>query len=69
VDVWWAKNAPLLERLPRFTMLALPHEAGKELALLANRSMQLQCTIQERQVYVSDPQRSVSVELQVLREQ
>ncbi|MBK7168371.1 MAG: YaeQ family protein [Gammaproteobacteria bacterium] len=68
VDVWWAKNAGLLERLPRFTMLALPFEAGRELALLANRSMHLQCTIQERQLYFSDSARSVLVEPQVLRE-
>ena len=54
VDVWWDKIRETLARLPALTVLAIPCEAGRALAALADRAMRLQCTVQEQQVYVND---------------
>lgn len=69
VDVWWDKIRETLARLPALTVLAIPCEAGRALAALADRAMRLQCTVQEQQVYVNDAARSVLIEPVVLRAQ
>ena len=69
VDVWWDKIRETLARLPALTVLAIPYEAGRALAALADRAMRLQCTVQEQQVYVNDAARSVLIEPVVLRAQ
>jgi len=63
IDVWWNKNRESLLRLPALTVLALPWESGPPLAALAERSMQLNCTIQEQQIFLGDASRSVVIEL------
>ena len=50
------------------TVLAIPYEAGRALAALADKAMRLQCTVQEQQVYVGDGAHSVLVEPVTLRE-
>ena len=48
-------------------MWQIPVEASKELALLAERSMQLQVTVQEGQVWVGNASRSVALEPKLLK--
>lgn len=67
VDVWWDRNREALAKLPALTVLAIPWEAGRALAALASRNMHLQCTVQERQVWLSDATHSVLIEPVVLR--
>ena len=69
VDVWWDKIRETLARLPALTVLAIPCEAGRALAALADRAMRLQCTVQEQQVYLNDATHSVLIEPVVLRAQ
>jgi len=43
-------------------VINLPVENTRELAKLAQRTMQLQCTIQDGQVWLSDGNQSVMIE-------
>lgn len=62
-DLWWEQNRVALERLDNLTVLNLPYETSRALTALAQRSMQLQCTIQEGQVWLADGQRAVQIDL------
>ena len=66
VDLWWAKDGPAMARLKNLRVLALSGSQSAELAALAERSMQLQCTIQEGQVWLSDGGRTVGIEPRLL---
>jgi len=67
VDVWWERNREALAKLPALTVLSVPWEASRALAALAARSMRLQCTVQEQQIWLSDETRSVLIEPVTLR--
>jgi uncharacterized protein YaeQ len=62
VDVWWAKEQSALARLGNLRVLALPEDQSAALAGLVQRSMQLQCTIQDGQVWLTDGAQTVAVE-------
>lgn len=53
-NMWWQQNAEKFERLDNLTIVNLSKSATDALAALAQRSMQLQCTIQEGQLWVSN---------------
>jgi uncharacterized protein YaeQ len=65
-DLWWRQSADKLSRLDKLTVINLPYEGTQALARLANRSMQLQYTIQDAQVWVSDGRESVQLDPQPL---
>lgn len=65
-DIWWNQHRSKLEKLNNLTVLKLPAEITQELAEMIGRTMQLQCTIQDREVLVSGESKSVSVEVEVL---
>jgi len=54
LDVWWRKHANALSRLETLAVWALPDVGVKALGTLAGRNMQLQCTIQDGAVALSD---------------
>jgi uncharacterized protein YaeQ len=60
-DLWWAQNRDKLEKLGNLTVLNLPAEATQALAGLATRSMDLQCTIQDGQLWLSAEGRTLSI--------
>jgi len=66
VDLWWAKDGPAVARLSNLRVLALSAEESTALAGLATRSMQLQCTIQDGQVWLTDGPQTVAIELRQL---
>jgi len=66
VPVWWSQARSGLERLRNLTVVSLPPEAVTELATLAQRTMALQCTIQDGQVWVTGGNRTVQIELRTL---
>lgn len=53
VDMWWQKDAATLSKLANLTVLALLQEESKALAALAQRNMDLSCTIQDGQIWFS----------------
>lgn len=59
--LWWQQNAELLARFDNLTVINLPKEETEALALLAERTMQLQCTVQDDQVWLSAGERTVQI--------
>lgn len=62
-DLWWEQNRAALERLDNLMVLNLAYQEGRALAGLAQRGMQLQCTVQDGQLWLADGQRAVQIEL------
>jgi uncharacterized protein YaeQ len=62
VDVWWSQNRDRLERQTNLTVINLQVAGTQALAALAGRSMDLQCTIQDGQVWVANGEESVLIE-------
>ncbi len=67
-DMWYAQNAAQFERQKNLTVVNLPLECTQALAGLAQRTMNLQCTIQDGQVWLGDGNDSVLVERVVLKQ-
>lgn len=67
VDMWFDKERAQFERQKNLTIINLPVETTKELAKLAQRTMNLQCIIQDGQVWVSNGAASVQVERVILK--
>ncbi len=66
-DMWFAQNRAQFERQKNLIIINLPVESTRELAKLAQRTMNLQCTIQDGQVWLSDGVASVQVERVMLK--
>ncbi len=66
-DLWWNQVRDKLQRLTNLTVLNLPSEATQELATLASRNMQLQCTIQEGHILVTSTGGMIQIEPAVLQ--
>ena len=65
--IWWQGMENKVARLANLEVWQVPSEASKELALLAERSMKLQVTVQEGQIWFGDASRSVAFELKSLK--
>jgi uncharacterized protein YaeQ len=63
VGVWWQPLAGALAKARNLQVWSVPADASRALAALAQRTMQLQCTIQEGQIWIGDGERSVQLEL------
>lgn len=65
--IWWSQIAGKVERAKNLRVLNLPADASAGLAKLAQRTMQLQCTIQDGQVWMSGGDQVVQLDLIVLK--
>jgi uncharacterized protein YaeQ len=63
-DLWWHNHGEALRGLENLEVFALSADAGNGLAALVARKMQLQCTIQDGQVWFSDADASLQIELE-----
>ena len=63
-ELWWAQNRDALERPDNLTVVNVPQEASRALAGLAQRNMQLHCTLQEGQVWIGDGTGAVEIGLE-----
>jgi uncharacterized protein YaeQ len=61
-ELWWQKSRDKLERFDNLTVINLPAEATQSLAKLAQRTMQLQCTLQDGQLWLASAADSVTLE-------
>ncbi len=61
-EMWYAQNRAQFARQKNLTIINLPLETTQALAALAQRTMDLQCLIQDEQVSFSDANTSVQVE-------
>ncbi len=66
-DIWWDQNSSKLERLKNLTVLNLPVATSIALAKLAQRNMQLQCRIQDGQIWMADKDTTVEVGLTTVK--
>lgn len=61
-DIWWRGTETKLTRLARLEVWRFPSVQAQELATLAERSMQLQATVQEGAITMSSQRGSVPME-------
>jgi uncharacterized protein YaeQ len=66
-DVWWGQIKDKLERMKNLTVVTLLPATSQALARLAQRSMQLQCTVQDGQVWVTDGTDTVHGEFTIIK--
>lgn len=52
-EVWWKQNEARLSRLRNLSVLRVPAQAAQALAALAERTMRLQCLVQDGTISVS----------------
>ena len=64
--IWWAGVKNKLTRTERLAVWQLPAEQSAALAALAQRSMQIQVTVQDGTVWFNDGSASVELSLQAL---
>jgi uncharacterized protein YaeQ len=61
-EVWWRGIESKLSRSHNLSVLRVPSDAAQALAALAQRSMQLQATVQEGVLMLGDSNRHVDIE-------
>lgn len=65
--IWWKGIENKLVRLQNLAVWRIPSETSQAVAALAQRSMQLQATIQENTLMLGDGKNSIDIELQRLK--
>jgi uncharacterized protein YaeQ len=63
--IWWDQIGDRLERARNLSVVSVPAAASQALAKLVQRTMRLNCTIQDQQVWLGDAAERVQVELNV----
>lgn len=66
--IWWKAIEDKLERARNLTVLALPPTAAAQLADVAERAMDLQCTIHEGEIWMRSRDKAIQIELTTLME-
>ena len=66
-NIWWNQIGARIERAKNLTVINLTPTVSQALAAFAQRSMQLQCTIQDGQVWVTCNDETVQVDMSVLQ--
>ena len=66
--LWWSQAGSKLERARNLAVFNLPAATASALGKLAKRTMQLQCTIQDGEIWIRDETEAVQIELTVLKE-
>ncbi len=65
--IWWNQTGSRIERAKNLTVIQVPAETSQALAALAERSMQLQCSIQDGQIWMSSGDKTVEINLTALQ--
>ena len=66
-EIWWKQIAGKLGRLSNLTVLQLPAATSQALSALAERSMRLQCLVQDGEIGFSSEAQNVPVKLVTLQ--
>jgi uncharacterized protein YaeQ len=64
-DLWWQRNLVKLRQFGNLNVFEVPESACDALTSLVQRSMQLQCTIQDGELWLSNSDRTVGIALRV----
>lgn len=62
-DLWWEASAARLERVKNLAVWRVPGEASESMGKLAERAMQLQCMVQEEQIWFSSAEATLQFSL------
>lgn len=65
-DIWWQQNGGKLAALKNLRVLALTPADGQALAGLAERSMRLQCTVQDGVIWLGDDRQHLELAPRIL---
>ena len=65
--LWWKQAGGILDRAANLSVIDVPVASSQAMARLARRNMRLQCTIQDRQVLLTDGQDVAQVEPSFLK--
>ncbi|MBA1443960.1 MAG: YaeQ family protein [Chromatiales bacterium] len=60
-DIWWQQNREKLQRLSNLSVINLSGDSCQALANLAQRNMQLQCTIQDGQIWFGSDSETIEI--------
>jgi uncharacterized protein YaeQ len=63
--LWWKQTGDALARLEKLTVFDLPQASTRALADLADRNMEMQITIQDGQIWISNDRASVQLEPEI----
>jgi len=66
-EIWWKGIASKLTRLHNLTVLQLSAHTSQALAALAERSMQLQCLVQDGEIWISTAATRIAIEIKQLK--
>lgn len=64
---WWKANAGVLRKLDKLTILHVADSVLAELDGMAQRSMQLSCTIQDGQIWLADGSHNLEIPVQLMQ--
>jgi uncharacterized protein YaeQ len=62
--VWWDQQA---DKLKRFSNLTVFHIHAEDVEAMVQRNMQLQCSIQDGEIYLSDDENNIDVKIEAWR--
>lgn len=65
-ELWWAANAERLTRAKNLAVWRVPTAASESVVGIAERAMQLQCTVQDGQIWFSGAASTVQLEVVAL---
>lgn len=61
--IWWSGIGSRIERAKNLRIINVPHTTSAALAKMAQRNMQLQCTIQDGQTWITANDETVQIDL------
>lgn len=66
-EMWFDQNASLFSRQKNLNIISFSQESTKAMTALVQRKMELQCNIQEDQIWLMDAKENVAVTYSVLK--
>ena len=66
-EIWWDQNNNKLQRFDNLSVINIPATDVQDLGKLAQRNMQLNCTIEDGIIWMSDGDSTIEMNLQTLK--
>jgi uncharacterized protein YaeQ len=66
-NIWWNQIGSRIERARNLSVIQVPVAASQALAALSERSMRLQCTLQDGQIWVTGNEDTVQIDCTTLK--
>lgn len=67
VDIWWERSKKDLLKLDNLSIYVVPQETSQLLAQMAQRTMQLSCTIQDGEIMLADDSHTLHTRVEQLK--